>query len=138
MIKVNNDRCKGVKDHSLSLESYLLSGFDNHLVLSGISENTHHVLAVERIIAKSAESYLSFSLRFRCEACTERYQQQQQQRKKDEIDVNLEDEEDLSLPILFDDQSSSPPWEDVQEEEEDGNVDEDCTCRLITPLQFKV
>ena len=118
----------------------LLLGFDNHLVLSGISENTHHILSVERIIAKSAESYLSFSLRFRCEACTERYQQQQL-RKKDEIDgnniVNLEEEEDLSLPILFDEQSS-PPWEDVQEEEENANVDEDCTCRLITPLQFKV
>ena len=131
-----------VKSKKIIFESFffLLSGFDNHLVLSGISENTHHVLAVERIIAKSAESYLSFSLRFRCEACTERYQQQQQLREKDEIDgnniVNLEEEEDLSLPILFDEQSS-PPWEDVQEEEENAD-DEDCTCRLITPLQFKV
>ena len=117
----------------------LLSGFDNHLVLSGISENTKHVLAVERIIAKSVESYLSFSLRFRCEACTQRYEQQQQLREKDGIEDNVNlDDEDLSLPILFDDQSSSSPWEDAQEEEEEDNADDDCTCRLITPLQFKV
>ena len=122
-----------VKALQIIFESFLPSGFDNHLVLSAIAENTQHILAVERIIAKSAESYLTFSLRFRCDACSWRYQQQQQQRKKDEAnDGNLEEEEDLSLPILFDDESSPPSLKDVEEEEND------CTCRLMTPLQFKV
>lgn len=114
------------------LKSLLFTGFDNHLILSGISENTHHILNVERIIAKSAESYLSFSLRWRCPPCTERYLQQQQPEDRDD-NVDLEGE-DLSLPILFGDEP--PPLIDI--EEEDDADDHQCFCRQITPLQFKV
>ena len=105
-------------------------------MLSGISENTHHIKCIERIIAKSSESYMSFSLRFRCPSCTERYLQQQQHEDQDHDDVEISlEEEDLPLPVLFGDQP--PSLIDIEEEEENDAAD-DCTCRLITPLQFKV
>ena len=80
---------------------------------------------------------MSFCLRWRCNVCAERQQRQQQRDDDRDDDVNLEEsnleEEDLSLPILFGDEP--PPLIDIDEE---WNQDEDCYCRLITPLQFKV
>ena len=89
-----------------------LSGFDAHLVIRAIAEDSVHIKRVKSILAKSVETFISFELQFRCDGCIAN--------GHDHTDIREMQEE-----------------EEQEEEEEEKNPPDYCTCRLMETLLFK-
>ena len=42
-----------------------MSGFDGHLIMLAVAEDEKEIKSVENVVAKNAEEFVSFDLRFR-------------------------------------------------------------------------